>query len=81
MATTPRDVMVKMGEFPAKEEPASLDKGETGSTLENVSVENLTPGTARKMKLAPETTGVVVVDIDPSSDAAETGLRASGVIQ
>jgi serine protease Do len=80
-AGTPRDVTVKMGEFPTKEERASLDNGGTGSTLEGVSVENLTPETAREMKLAPETKGVVVADIDPSSHAAEAGLRAGDVIQ
>ena len=43
-----RDVTVKMGEPPAKEEPVSLDSKGTGSTLEGVSVENLTPEAARR---------------------------------
>jgi serine protease Do len=73
--------MVKMGEFPAKEERASLDKSGTGSSLEGVSVENLTPETAREMKLTPESKGVVVAEVDPSSHAAEAGLRPGDVIQ
>jgi serine protease Do len=80
-AGTPYDVMVKMGEFPTKVERASVDKNGTDSTLEGVSVENLTPETAQEMKLAPETKGVVVADVDPSSHAADAGLRAGDVIQ
>jgi serine protease Do len=80
-AGTAQRVMVKMGEFPSKEERASLDKSETGSSLEGVSVENLTPETAREMKLTPESKGVVVAEVDPSSRAAEAGLRAGDVIQ
>ena len=80
-AGTARDVMVKMGEFPTKEERASLDNKGTGSTMEGVSVENLTPESAREMKLAPDTQGVVVADVDPSSHAADAGLRTGDVIQ
>ena len=80
-AGTPLDVTVKMGEFPGKEERASLDSKGTGSTLDGVSVENLTPEAAREMKLAPDTNGVVVADVNPSSHAADAGLRAGDVIQ
>jgi serine protease Do len=78
---TPQQVTVKVGAFPSKEERASLDKNGTGSVLEGVSVENLTPETARELKMSPESKGVVVADIDPSSHAAEAGLRAGDVIQ
>jgi serine protease Do len=80
-AGTSQLVMVKMGEFPSKEERASLDKDGAGNALEGVSVENLTPDTAREMKLSPESKGVVVAEVDPSSRAAEAGLRAGDVIQ
>jgi serine protease Do len=80
-AGAPQQVMVKMGEFPSKEERASLDSKGTGSSLEGVSVENLTPETARQMRLSPETKGVVVADLDPSSHAADAGLRPGDVIQ
>ncbi len=79
--STRQQVTVRMGEFPSKEERASLDKSGTGSSLEGVSVENLTPEAAREMKLAPESKGVVVAEVDPSSRAAEAGLRAGDVIQ
>jgi len=80
-AGTPQHVTVKMGAFPSKEERASVEKNATGSALEGVSVESLTPETARQMKLDPATKGVVVADIDPSSRAADAGLRAGDVIQ
>jgi len=80
-AGTPQQVTVKVGTFPSKEERASLDQKGTGSSLDGVSLESLTPETARQMKLDPETRGVVVADIDPSSHAAEAGLRAGDVIQ
>jgi serine protease Do len=80
-AGTPQHVTVKMAAFPSKEERASVEKNATGSALEGVSVESLTPETARQMKLDPATKGVVVADIDPSSRAADAGLRAGDVIQ
>jgi serine protease Do len=80
-AGTPQQVTVKVGAFPSKEERASLDRDGSGNALEGVSVENLTPDTARELKMAPESKGVVVADIDPSSHAAEAGLRAGDVIE
>jgi serine protease Do len=80
-AGTPQQVTVKVGSFPSKEERASLDKNGTGSTLEGVSVENLTSETARELKMSPESKGVVVAEVDPSSHAAEAGLRPGDVIQ
>src|SRR5260370_2316867 len=80
-AGTPQHVTVNMAAFPSKDERASIEKNATGSALEGVSVESLTPETARQMKLDPATKGVVVADIDPSSHAADAGLRAGDVIQ
>jgi serine protease Do len=78
---TPQQVAVKMGSFPSKEERASVEKNSNGSSLEGVSVESLTPETAREMKLDPATKGVVVANVDPSSHAADAGLREGDVIQ
>jgi len=80
-AGTQQMVTVKMGEFPSKEERASVEKNGTGSALEGVSVENLTPETAQELNLGSQSKGVVVSDIDPSSHAADAGLRTGDVIQ
>jgi serine protease Do len=44
-------------------------------------VENLTPDLAQQLKLAPQTKGVVVDKVNPSSNAAEAGLQQGDVIQ
>ena len=77
----PQQVAVKLGDFPSKEDRASLNSNASDSSLQGVSVENLTPETAREMKLAPETKGVVVAELDPSSRAADAGLHTGDVIQ
>ena len=77
----PQQVAVKLGDFPSKQERASLDNNAPDSSLEGVQVQNLTPDTASEMNLAPESKGVVVADVDPSSHAADAGLRTGDVIQ
>ncbi len=74
------DVPVTLGEFPNNEERASVDKQDSGSALQGVSVENLTPDTAQQLKLSPATKGVVVDTVSPSSRAADAGLQAGDVI-
>ncbi len=78
---TPQDVSVKMGTFPTEGERASVNKEGTENALDGVSVQNLTPDTAQEMKLSPGTKGVVVAEVDPSSHAADAGLRPGDVIQ
>ena len=48
--------------------------------LAGVSVDNLTPEKAREYRLPTGTTGVVITDVDPGSDAAIAGLRPGVVI-
>jgi serine protease Do len=74
-------VAVKLGDFPDKVERTSIDKATPDSSLQGVSVENLTPETAQQMDLAPATKGVVVADLDPASHAADAGLQQGDVIQ
>ncbi len=49
--------------------------------MNGISVQNLTPDIAHQLKVSPNTHGVVVTSVDPSSDAAEAGLRRGDVIE
>jgi serine protease Do len=78
----PQQVAVTLGEFPSKEERASLDNsGGKESILQGVTVENLTAEAAQQLKLPPQTKGVVVSEVSPASRAAEAGLKPGDVIQ
>ena len=78
---TTQEVAIRLGEYPSKEERASIEKSNTDSSLQGVNVENLTPDTAQELKLPATTKGVVVSQVDPSSRAADAGLRPGDVIQ
>src|SRR5262249_15786918 len=60
-----------------KSEPAVSSLG----ALSGVNVDNITPEWSQKLKLEPSTRGVVVVDVDPDSNAAAAGLRRGHVIE
>jgi serine protease Do len=63
-----------------KDEPALASANKATGPLAGVSVENLTPEKARQFRLPADTTGVVITDVDPNSDAAAAGLRPGLVI-
>ena len=76
-----RDMTVKLAEFPADEKQAKLEKsGEEGDT-EGIAVENLDAQLRHQAGVPAGTTGVVVTDVSPSSQAAAAGLRPGDVIQ
>jgi serine protease Do len=77
----PVQFTVKLDELPVKQERASAEKPGTQNSLDGVDVENLTPQDARELNLPVRTSGVVVTEVDPSSSAAEAGLRKGDVIQ
>jgi serine protease Do len=76
-----QEVAVTLGEFPSKEERASVENGSPDSSLQGVTVENLTPDAAQELKLPVTTKGVVVDQVNPSSRAADAGLQSGDVIQ
>ena len=76
-----QDVAVQLGEFPSKEERASIGNEHPESALQGVTVDNLTPETAQQLKLPATTKGVVVEEVSPASRAAEAGLQSGDVIQ
>ncbi len=77
----PMEVTVALGEFPSKQERASVSKESSDSALEGVQVENMTPEVAQQLKVPASTKGVVVDQVSPESRAAEAGLKPGDVIQ
>jgi serine protease Do len=79
-----KQVAVKLGTLPTEEAAANSEdhsNGSASSALAGVSVEDLDAQSARDLKLSPNTKGVVVTNVDPSSEAAEAGLRRGDVIE
>jgi len=76
-----QEMSVTLGEFPSKEERASVDSANSDNSLQGVTVENLTPETTQELKLPATTQGVVVDKVSPASHAADAGLQAGDVIQ
>jgi serine protease Do len=77
----PAQFDVKLDELPVKQERASAEKPGAQGGLEGVEVENLSAQDAQELKLPARTAGVVVTAVDPSSQAAEAGLKRGDVIQ
>jgi serine protease Do len=75
-----QDFAVTLGEFPSKEEQASVT-GENPEGGLGVSVESLTPETASELKLPASTKGVLVDQVKAGSRADEAGLERGDVIQ
>lgn len=76
-----KDLSVKLAEMPT--ETAKVNSQEEGGNkaLDGVEVANLNAQVAQELNLAPNTTGVVVADVDPASKMADSGLRRGDVIQ
>jgi serine protease Do len=76
-----RDLSVKLGQLPTPEEHAQVEKNGSESAPEGVTVENLDAQAAQELGVPPNTTGVVVTDVNPSSPYADSGLHSGDVIQ
>lgn len=84
-----KDINVKLDTMPAElgaRNNAGDNSEENGNNsastaLSGVSVQNLDAQTANQLGLSPNTKGVVVTKVDPSSEAADAGLRQGDVIQ
>jgi serine protease Do len=86
----PQDVNVTLAERPSDKELARSRRGGGGgqggengqpSSLNGVSVEELTPQIAQQLGLDRNVVGVVVTDVDEASAASEAGLQQGDVIQ
>lgn len=77
-----RDATVKLAEMPADKVQASSNGNEGGSkALSGVDVSNLDADTAQQLGIPSTTKGIVVTDIDPASQMADSGLQKGDVIQ
>ncbi len=78
-----QDIEVKLGELPLSKDEAASDteKGGSKESLKGITVETLDSDTAQQLQLPESTKGVVVTGVDPSSPAADSGLRKGDVIQ
>lgn len=78
----PVTLAVTLKQLPAQRgDEESGPSGGEQSALEGLSVDELTPQIARQLGLSPEVKGVVVTRVDPSSNAAASGLVRGDVIQ
>jgi len=73
-------VAVTLGELPANEEQAQEPEESANSSLQGLSIDNLTPDIARQLRLPGNTRGVVVTDVERGSAAAEADVRRGDVI-
>ena len=81
---------VKVGELDLEAEQAALNNGRGGrdndtpqqeaSSGFGMSLSNITPDVARRLRLDDNTKGAVVVDVDPASPAARAGIMPGDVI-
>jgi serine protease Do len=76
-----RDLTVKLAEFPTEGEHAKLENPGANDEAVGIAVENLDSQTRREVGVPAGTTGVVVTEVSPSSQAAAAGLRPGDVIQ
>ncbi len=76
----PMQVAMKLGEAPTERQTASVDHEGSTDGLQGVTVETLTSDMASQLKVSPQTKGVVVNEVSPSSKAAAADLQQGDVI-
>jgi serine protease Do len=72
---------VKLAEMPDSEVASGRLKDSGNGPLDGVELSQLDARTLRQLELPPATQGVLVAGVDPSSAAAEAGLRRGDIIQ
>ncbi|MCX6625032.1 MAG: DegQ family serine endoprotease [Acidobacteria bacterium] len=78
-----KEITVKLGELPTDKAQRGATPGEDneGTTLAGVTVDRLTPQIIQRLGVPSTTRGVVITNIDPASNGAESGLQQGDVIQ
>jgi serine protease Do len=78
----PMDIKVTLGERPAN---AGVTPGQgqapSGSALEGISVQNLTPNLRDQLGIPGNVIGVMISSVDPNSAAAQAGIGQGDIIE
>ncbi len=78
----PMTVNVTLAERPADlSYTAGTGKAPTEGALRGITVQNLTPEVRDQLGLSPDSRGVVITELDPSSPAAQAGLQQGDLIE
>ncbi len=78
----PLNVKVTLAERPSNlGVRAGEGRGASGTALEGIQVQNLTPALRNQLGLSPNVQGVVIAQIDPNSPAAQARLQQGDVIE
>jgi serine protease Do len=75
------DATVKLETLPGEKEQAALEPANPQGALEGVTLGNADAQTLQQLGLPPNTKGVVVTDVNPSSPLVDAGLQQGDVIQ
>jgi S1-C subfamily serine protease len=78
----PLDIKMVLAERPSNlGVRAGEGQGPSGSALEGISVQNLTPALRNQLGLPGNVQGIVIAKVDPDSAAAQAGLQQGDVIE
>jgi len=72
---------VKLAELPVEHAKVETPDSSPEAAMQGITVEDVSGRAARQLGLPANVSGVVVTNIDPSSTAADSGLRRGDVIQ
>jgi serine protease Do len=77
----PLPLKVTLAEQPVSMAGGGAGKAPSESTLQGISVQELTPTIRQQLGLSPSVRGVVISDLDPDCPAAQQGLQPGDVIE
>jgi serine protease Do len=76
-----KTIPLTLAEMPTETARNDQPEDSTEDALQGITVENVTARTARQLGLPATAAGVVVTNVEPSSKAADAGLKRGDVIQ